>query len=1057
MTPRRLRFFFAFFLLAVGQRCFSQNVAEKKISVEGIGIKEGLSQGMINAIRQDHRGFMWFGTMDGLNRYNGYTFQVFRNSTSDSTSISGNFITCIFEDSKKRLWIGTALNGLNVFLPDGEQFVRLTTGTKPALTNNTIISIQEDKTGALWIATQFGLNKLIVKENKAEEASASRVGVALPSLQVTYVPLRGTNGVELFTAGAIDPSVLLSKTGVLWVAAQDHLFKILPQEKGPEKIVAQPGIVGAYGGKSKRAVYGIFEDTTQGLVMFKQKDGFSILHEKTGALSFWRCGSLNLTLGRNQVVLHDGVLWDRTSEGLICFDFRRRTIQQVRAYNGEHDKILKVPFSIYRDRSGLVWIGSGGFGLLRYNPREAFFHKTASKSINWMSATPAGDVLFLMPELQYLRKTTVDGRLAYAPDTAAKAALLAATGSSPYIVVQDKQGDFWVNAKDGIMRYNPAQKKAVLVARRREITFPFYLDREDRLWFGEGTTLCRLNKTTGAVVEYPFPVPPTEGSLYRFCQAILEDANGVFWLGTTAGLFSFSERTGQWRHFKNNPGNSATLSTNIVFSLCDDPSFPGRYLWVGTNGGGLNRLCAADGTVERLGLKEGLPNLVVYGLLSDAQKQLWLSTNNGLACLQPAFTKTGGAALLSGTRFRYFFEENGLQSNEFNRGAYCKTGDGTLFFGGVNGFNYFNPLFISHNPTVPNVVITDFKINNQPVLFATAQRPAATAGGPLTKPVFLTEAIELLYEQNMFSFDFAALEFTAPQKNMYRYKMAGFDTGWIDAGATHTATYTNLDPGKYVFTVIGSNSDGVWNKKGASIEIFIPTPWYMSWWFRTALVLVFSALLYTVFMYRIKQKLKLSEIRQSIASDLHDEIGSTLNSVYIYSEVAQQTTGQKGTQTAAYLKQISTDTGNMIHSLNDIVWTVNDKNDDLENVINRMRAAAVELFEAKGYALHLQFSTEANTLKLNMTKRKNLFLFYKEAINNAAKYADGNNIWITLNYQKPEVHLCIRDDGRGFNADRHPVGNGLENLKKRAVALNGNFQLHTAPGSGTSVSLSFRI
>jgi len=228
----------------------------------------------------------------------------------------------------------------------------------------------------------------------------------------------------------------------------------------------------------------------------------------------------------------------------------------------------------------------------------------------------------------------------------------------------------------------------------------------------------------------------------------------------------------------------------------------------------------------------------------------------------------------------------------------------------------------------------------------------------------------------------------------------------VQSGNGHSATYTNLDPGEYTFKVKGCNSAGVWNEKGTSIQLTVLAPWYMTWWFRAAVLAGIAALVYTIFRYRLEQNLRLIKIRNNIADDLHDEIGSTLSSVYIYTEVAQRTQEDIKPQTVTYLKQISADTGSMIDALSDIVWTVNAKNNRFENIINQMRAAAVELFEAKGYTLHLHFTEQLVTLKLGMEDRKNFYLFYKEAINNASKYAGGKNIWIWLTYTKPHIRYA---------------------------------------------------
>jgi ligand-binding sensor domain-containing protein len=596
---------------------YAQQLPNKKISVESIGINKELSQGMINCIWQDHFGFMWFGTMDGLNRYDGYKFQVFRHDPFDSSSISGNYITSIFEDSKGRLWIGTGLNGLNLFIPDQEKFIHFNVVSKPALTNNTVYSIQEDRYGGIWIATDSGLNKLTVRERK-EISNVPGSRSLLPqkpvSFAIRHIPLTGPDNKELFTS-----------------------------------------------------------------------------------------------------------------------------------HNSEHDKIMLTPFSFYQDRSGIIWIGTGGYGLLKYNPRSQYLHQVSTNSVTWMSATPSGDVLVLTPELKYYRIKSA-GHPEYYEDPAFYTDFIRQVNQFPDFALQDREGTFWFNVK-GIRKYNPYTKSFKIIQEGGEPLFPLFLDHTDRLWYATRENFCLFDKKSGLVTSYRFPITKKAPSPYKFCQVIYQDANHVFWLGTTEGLFSFDELARRWKHYKNLPGDRSSLSNNIVFSICDDPQSPGKYLWAGTNGGGLNRLDIRTGRFAYTSLSQGLPNMVVYGILADDDKQLWISTNKGIACFNPQsdLPNADGHRMTSKKRFRYYYEENGLQSNEFNRNAYCKTKDGTLFFGGVNGFNYFNPREVTGNTVIPELAITDLKLSNKSVSFNVEQATDAKQTRVLSKPVFYSDTIILPY------------------------------------------------------------------------------------------------------------------------------------------------------------------------------------------------------------------------------------------------------------------------------------------------------------------------
>ncbi|MEP7318993.1 MAG: triple tyrosine motif-containing protein, partial [Panacibacter sp.] len=692
------------------------------------------------------------------------------------------------------------------------------------------------------------------------------------------------------------------------------------------------------------------------------------------------------------------------------------------------------------------------YGLLKYNPGAEKFHVVNSGTVIWMSPTKQGDVIAYSGKLMlYQHEQTLPASISFIPVPAFFEKIYRVIpNSTANMALQNKDGHYWINSA-GIFEFNALNNQLKKVSDLHSAIFPFYADENNELWFGSSDAFCRLDKISGKIFKYPYPLNNVPQFPYNFLQTVLQDTDSSFWLGTVNGLFRFNEKNKSWKQYKNNPKDTASLSADVIFTVCNDPLYPEKYLWLGTNGGGLNRLDKQTGKFIHYNEKDGLPNKVVYGILSDNENNLWMSTNKGLSRFTPSYkANTGGI-------FKNFEEEDGLQSNEFNRNAFCKTPAGTLFFGGVNGFNYFNPKEIKDNPAIPNVVITDFKINNEPVLFRAGNNAVNNQNTPLSKPVFLSEKIVLPYADNMFSFDFASMDFTAPEKNLYQYKLSGFDKDWIQSANNHSATYTNLDPGTYIFTVKGSNNDGVWNEQGASITLTILPPWYLTWWFRITVVAIVMAFIYLLFRYRLQQKIKLLNVRNRIASDLHDEIGSTLSSVYIYSEVAQKAATDKLPETNTYLKQISADVANMIEALSDIVWTVNAKNDRFENIINRMRAAAIELFEASGYELQLQFDEQLNTLKLGMEDRKNFYLIYKEAINNVAKYAAGKNVSIHLSLDRSTILLSVKDDGKGFSINREDQGNGLTNMKKRTQELQGQLEIISGQGNGTEIKLAFPI
>ena len=670
-----------------------------------------------------------------------------------------------------------------------------------------------------------------------------------------------------------------------------------------------------------------------------------------------------------------GVLNSRTNKLSLVISADEGTGNLIRLRNG-----------IYADKGGMIWIGTKGYGLLTLNYNAHLFHHTDQSSV--------------------------------------------------YSLMESGDGRVMVNSGGYMFKYlNPATGDYEDTIPAGKVSVPQLVDREGRQWFSDDVRLVCFDPLTKEKKFFPLPFTKTNGT-YSLVSDVKEDIQGKIWLGTSDGLLCLNENKISWELYRNDPGDRSSLSFNSIFSLCFDPVEPTLYLWIGTNGGGLNRMDLVTGKFKRYSVKDGLPNAVIYGILNDNANNLWMSTNKGLSCFN-----------LAKQSFRNYEVKDGLQGNEFNYHASLRTKKGILFFGGVNGYNYFDPAEITSNPVPPKIVITDLRVRNKSV-------GINEPNSPLKNTIYLEKKIVLPYEDNMITFEFAALDFVAPERNQYKYKMQGFDKDWVNSGNIHVATYTNLDPGTYTFRVKGSNKDEVWNEEGTSIQLIIIPPWYKTWWFRSLLVLIFASTIYFVYRYRLNQTLKLHAIRNSIAKDLHDEIGSNLSNISIFSEVAQQ---RKGTanETAPLLQKISEYSHVSMTAMSDIVWMINARNDAFENIISRMRSLAAEVFEAKNYALHLHFDEQLNQLSLNMEQRKNFYLIYKEAINNIAKYAHCKNVWITLKKENTSIILIVKDDGIGFDRNGQNHGNGLYNMQKRAEVLKGKLTVDSATSKGTSVHLGF--
>ena len=368
-------------------------------------------------------------------------------------------------------------------------------------------------------------------------------------------------------------------------------------------------------------------------------------------------------------------------------------------------------------------------------------------------------------------------------------------------------------------------------------------------------------------------------------------------------------------------------------------------------------------------------------------------------------------------------------------------------FAGFKDYIQFNPLSLNKDASQPNIAITSWKINNKPSDYT-------DEGSPLHQSINSLNTVQLNYDQNFLTFEFAALQFNQPETFEYRYKLSGLDKNWIYAGNSNLINYTALPPGNYTLSINSTNTSGLWSNKIKKLRIIIHPPWWKTWWFYALEIMLAFTVIYIIYSYRLRQALKLAVVRDRIARDLHDEIGSSLSTISIYSKVVQQQLNSNGNSSQPLLNKISDSANNVQDAMNGIVWSINTKNDEWENVISRMREHAIQLSEAKDFALHFSFDDALLSVKLKMEQRKNFYLIYKEALNNIAKYAEGKNVWITLAEDGANITLTVKDDGRGFDkSEILKAGNGLHNMKARAKVINGIINISSVKELGTTITL----
>lgn len=824
---------FFVFLLQVALK--AQSIGDTfHVKYESFSIKEGLSQGYVPSIFQDKQGFMWFATKDGLNRYDGYHVKVYRNNPTDPFSLPENYVVEVIEDNLGNLWVGTNSKGMCLFDRKTEKFY-----TEEYFKSKNLEVIGQLRNlsfnGNLLLSYQwenifiYDISTIKPGHYNPESLGGIKLLFKLPKPKIR------SRNIHVF------PTVTWMPDKSIWYCFPDTIQIYTPDAnfthwRNTSKPVSS---------------FGVRIDTSSPLnvttvpnsckLLFTSGKCIAVVNLHSGKLEH----QIPFLSGNNDSyrpkIEADGSAWITIDNKNWYFNCNSFILKPVKL-SGRN--LMPNYNNSCLDHTGILWVGSSGFGVFKFDKRKEAFH-TRKKNLNPSTLFDLSRELGLKCNLSELIMFNKDVREL---ETFFPPQLL---NQNLYKLINyslSKEGDIWfyvldiTSNKNQLIKYTPDNKslKSYTVIREQNSNCrSIFTDNENNLWlfFHERNGVVKLvlfDKNLGKISKkYPFPtINKTNG--YSFLSAWYEDKQGTLWFGTLQGLFSFSPQTGKWKQWVNHPKDNESLSADIIFSLLPDPKEPEKYLWIGTNGGGINRFDIHSGKFLRLTVTDGLPNDVIYGILPDYYGNLWLSTNRGLSCLMKN-TRTKDAWVI-----RNFRGEDGLAGNEFNRYEFKKLPNGLLVFGGVDGITYFNPKEILATKKPCKVVLTGISIFNKDILFH-------DESNILNTPPEFTKSIILHYGQNMFSVEFAVLEFENSEKKHYKYFLEGFDKNWIDNGTKNIATFTNLDPATYTLHVLGSNSDGVWSTEELTLQIIILPPWWQTWWARLGalVLLVFSILFYT--------------------------------------------------------------------------------------------------------------------------------------------------------------------------------------------------------------------
>lgn len=1051
---------------------------EGNIKFEHISIEDGLSQNTVSAIIQDQKGFMWFATQEGLNRYDGYEFKIYWHEPDDPNSLSHDVLMCLLEDRRGKLWIGTLNGGLNRFDPLTETFTRYQKNPQNpnSLSHNYVRCIMEDSSGRFWIGTEGGGLNVLIPPADPEEGE-----------KVRFIRFQHNPRNPHSLSHNIVPVIYEDKNNEIWIGTEGG---------GLNKVIREPGSNNPNKKKdirlrltfkhytndprnpkslSDNSVQAIFEDSSGVLWIGTKRGGLNCFNRQDETFTHYK----NIprdpnSLSHNNVsaIVEDreGLLWIGTfGGGLNSIQPQQDQVKGKLRFN-RYQYNLNNPFglnessiwSLYVDRLGTLWIGTADIGLNKFDrKRYRFKHYTVVPNETGVLKNPTVRAIF-QDSRELLWIGTHGGLTCLDRDTGTFAHFQSSekdVNSLSHNVVrsiyEDRKGRLWVGTHDGGL--NQLIRKSIPGKTRiPAVEFLHYRAQagstnslshdevvvigEDRfgvLWIGtNGGGLNQFFPGTGRFVHHKANANRPNSLSNNFVRAVYEDLSGTLWIGTNGGgLNRFNREKRNFTVFQHDANNPNSLSSNYIFSLYESPAAPG-ILWIGTYGGGLNKFNTKTGTFVYYRKKDGLPNNVIYGILEASIPEpaagssptgnmgnLWLSTNKGLCQFNP------GIGVVEN-----YGKGDGLQSDEFIAGAFHKNKKGEMFFGGVNGFNIFYPSAVEPNRHMPPIVITDFKIFHRSVK-------------TLPAPLVDLKEIRLKHYQNFFSFKFSALDFTDPSKNKYQYRLEGVDKNWVFCDADNRqANYTNISPGTYIFQVRGSNNDEIWNLDGASIKIVITPPLWGTWWFRTLLILMIVVSLVFLVKWRInkiryqskqeqlnlKQEMEKRELEKELelkadftAMLVHD-LRSPLTAVLGYADMLKTTPRELDiTRTGEVLFQSSQRMLNLINNMLDISKIEAGKMTlkKSEASLQRMAADVVDLMQPLLSKKKLNVRCDFADLEDIVLDREKIGQVINNLVSNAVKFSPPGST-ISLHTSMVTLKGCffqefsIVDEGPGIPGER---------------------------------------
>lgn len=1054
---------------------------------------------MINGVTQDTLGYMWFSSYGiGLTHYDGYNVTMFRHDPGDSNSLATNNVVCVFADHKGMIWVGTQ-SGLDRLDPATGIFTHFHHKKEEpeSLSDDNVITIMEDHNGTLWVGTENGLNRMDIKTGtftRYQQNPNDETSLSCNRVQVLYEDRQGT--IWVGTASSRGSNDSKEQGGLNRLNRKTGKFtRYLHDTKNPLTLINDR--IGA-----------IFEDSRGVFLVSTAGDGLHTMDRVKGTFQRHPYDPTHPDklsgpppqkddgLDLNNFFLTEdgsGAIWIASSRRWITrYDPKTKKIHHFDSFDGDVHAVRTVT-EVFSSREGVLWFTTWTGSIFRVDPfKISIPHFFTGSSVHAIHEDASG-TLWVGTAGKGLIQTNrnKDNAKRFFTD------LPHPYGLSDSFITAICEGDdstLWIGCgNDGLNRYNRKTKvftRYVNDAKNKtSLTKGFVTSiaagKPGSLWVATTNGLNRFDVKSGVFMHYQNNPNDSTSLSDNNVSSLLKDHSGNLWAGHGNGMLDlFDSQTKKFKHFSCGGG---------INSIAEDAE---NIIWLGTSKGLYRSNSAIDNFLLFADPEIGLTSTtIITVILEDNTKNLWVSSSAGILKLSPkrneiiVYSKNQGVDA-SGLTLTWGHNMQGVKGKR-----------GELFFGDRTGYYAIFPDQLRGNVTPPQIVITDFRLaDNQPV------KPGK--GSPLNFPMPYTKEIRLKYNQNVFSFDFIGIHYSSPEEVRILFMMENLDNSWRKASREKKAFYYNVPPGRYIFHVKAANSDGVWTEK--TIALIINAPWYKTWWAYILFSTIFLTALWSFIKWRerVLQKEKvlleekvairthelqqekekventLSELKTTqeqliqsektaavsklheamlnerlrISRELHDDIGSTLSGIVLYSHLAEdQIQSQQINEAEKSLDTIQRSANDMVNRLNDIVWAVNPEHNSLKSLMQKLEEYAMEIAVAKNVKVQMKVPVSLAKIELPVESCHNIYLLAKEAINNAVKYSYASILELSASHSDNAIEFIIRDNGKGFNTETVKKGNGLLNMQKRAEEVAAKLSVQSVFDEGTVISLKCKI